>query len=134
MKKLTSQIFKFGFVGIICFVIDYGAMILLTEIIGLPYLLSCALSFTVSVVANYWLSMKYVFASRKDLKKETEFFIFVSLSIIGLVLTELLMWAFTDIAGIPYQFSKVIVTGIVMVFNFVTRKIFLDETSRTAAQ
>ncbi len=38
MKKLISQFMKFGIVGVIAFVIDYGFMVLLTEVFGVPYL------------------------------------------------------------------------------------------------
>ena len=65
MIELIKQLIKFGFVGGICFVIDYGVMVLLTEVAGMEYLLSCGISFTVSVIANYLLSMKFVF-ERKD--------------------------------------------------------------------
>ena len=56
-----EQFFKFGFVGVICFLIDYGVMVLLTELLNIPYLASCAISFSISVIVNYCLSMKYVF-------------------------------------------------------------------------
>ena len=31
---------KFGIVGVIAFVIDYGVMIFLTEVFGVPYLIT----------------------------------------------------------------------------------------------
>lgn len=127
MTKLIAQFTKFGFVGALCFLIDYGIMVLLTEFFGVPYLLSCAIAFSVSVIVNYYLSMKYVFASRDDLSKQKEFVIFVVLSVIGLLLTELFMWLMVDKMSIHYMISKIVVTGIVMVFNFVTRKIFLEQ-------
>ena len=34
MKKLIAQFMKFGIVGVIAFVIDYGVMIFLTEVFG----------------------------------------------------------------------------------------------------
>ena len=36
------------------------------------------------------------------------------------------MWFFTGLLGISYLISKIIATAIVMVYNFITRKIFLD--------
>ena len=126
MKKILVQFTKFGFVGCICFIIDYGIMVLLTEVFSVPYLISCAISFSVSVVVNYYLSMKYVFASRNDMSKQQEFTLFVILSVIGLLLTELLMWTMVDYLSIHYMLSKIVVTGIVMIFNFVTRKIFIE--------
>lgn len=126
MSRILKQFTKFGIVGVICFVIDYGVMVLLTEACGTPYLLSCGISFSISVVVNYYLSMKYVFASRDDMSKRKEFIIFVILSVIGLLLTEALMWIIVDILAIHYMVSKVLVTGIVMIFNFITRKLFIE--------
>ena len=51
MKNIIVQFIKFGFVGGLCFLIDYGLMVLLTEVFSVPYLVSCAISFSVSVVA-----------------------------------------------------------------------------------
>lgn len=66
MKKLIEQIIKFGFVGFLCFFIDYGIMVLLTERFGVDYLLSSGLSFTVSVIVNYILSVTFVFETDKE--------------------------------------------------------------------
>ena len=50
MKKLLAQFMKFGIVGVMAFVIDYGFMIFLTEVFGVPYLISTTVSFIVSVI------------------------------------------------------------------------------------
>lgn len=127
MNKLINQAARFGVVGVVCFGIDYGLLILLTELGGLDYLLSSGISFSVSVVINYLLSMRFVFQSKKDSNRATEFVMFVALSITGLLLTEALMWAGVELFGLHYMFTKVVVTGVVMVYNFITRKIFLEE-------
>ena len=127
MIKLFKQFFKFGIVGVICFIIDYGLMIALTELANVPYLISCGISFSVSVIVNYILSMRFVFASKKDVDKRKEFALFVLLSISGLLLTELLMWLFVAGVHINYMIAKIITTGIVMVYNFITRKLLLEE-------
>ena len=126
MKRLIAQIMKFGVVGIIAFVIDYGLLIFLTEVFGIDYLVSATISFTVSVVFNYLASMRYVFAHREGLSRRREFAIFVVLSIIGLVINNVCLWLGVDLLGIDYRISKIVVTAIVMVWNFVTRKLFLD--------
>lgn len=127
MIKLLKQIFGFGIVGIICFIIDYGLMIILTEVVGLNYLVSCALSFIISTIVNYILSMRFVFESKENVNKPVEFILFVIMSTIGLGLTELLMFLAVDKLNIYYMSSKIVVTGIVMFYNFVTRKIFLEK-------
>ncbi|MEG0303728.1 MAG: GtrA family protein [Gordonibacter sp.] len=126
MKKLVAQIMKFGIVGVVAFVIDYGLLVFLTEVFGIEYLVSATISFTVSVVFNYVASMRYVFAHKQDMSRRREFVIFVVLSVIGLGINNVCLWAGTDLLGIDYRISKIAVTFIVMVWNFVTRKLFLD--------
>lgn len=126
MRRLVAQLMKFGVVGIIAFVIDYGVMVALTELLGLNPVLSATISFTVSVVFNYVASMRYVFTHRDGMSRRREFVIFVVLSVIGLGLNDLLMWLGTDTIGIDYRIVKIGATAIVMVYNFVTRRVLLD--------
>lgn len=129
MKKLIAQIMKFGIIGVIAFAIDYGLLILLTEAFGIEYLVSATISFTVSVVFNYVASMRYVFAHKEGMSRRREFVVFVVLSAIGLGINNVCLWAGTDLMGVDYRISKIAVTAIVMVWNFITRKLFLDAGS-----
>ena len=126
MGRLGEQIVKFGAVGAIAFALDYGLMVALTELAGMNYLISATISFTVSVVFNYFASMRYVFAHREGLSRRREFVIFVTLSVLGLGINDALMWLGTELAGFDYRLVKLAATAIVMVWNFTTRKIFLD--------
>ncbi len=126
---LFAQLVKFGVVGVIAFLIDYGVLFVLTEYAGVHYLLSGAISFTVSVIFNYLASMRYVFAGKEDMSKKKEFTIFVVLSVIGLGINQILMWLGVDIFHIYYMVTKIFATAFVMLYNFVTRKIFLEEKS-----
>ena len=117
---------KFGVVGFIAFFIDYGLLAFCTEILHFHYLVSATIGFTVSVVFNYLASMRYVFTHKEGMSKRREFIIFVVLSIIGLIINNALMWLGCDVLGIHYLIVKIFATAVVMVWNFVTRKIFLD--------
>lgn len=125
-KKLFLQMFKFLLVGGLAFVIDYVTLIICKEVFNIPVLISAAIAFTVSVVVNYILSVKWVFDVDKSKSEKKNFIIFIVFSIIGLGLTELIMWFGVDIVKISYLIVKIIATAIVMVFNFVTRKLFLE--------
>ena len=70
MKNLIKQIMRFGVVGVISFLVDYGILYVLTEKANIYYLLSAGISFTVSVVINYLLSMSWVFKSNKKRGKK----------------------------------------------------------------
>lgn len=126
MRNLIQQLLKFGVVGAIAFVIDFGVLVFLTEVFGLNPVISATISFIASVVFNYVASMRYVFARREDMSRTREFIIFVVLSVIGLGINDLLMWLGTEFSSIDYRIVKVAATAVVMVWNFVTRKLFLE--------
>lgn len=130
MKKyvnLLKQLIKFGIVGIISTLLDYVLMILFTEIFGIYYLLSSTLSYTISLVFNYFASMKYVFHSRESMSKVKEFLIFTVLCLIGMGFNQLVLWLIVEHLGIDYRISKILATGAVTGWNFVSRKLFLEE-------
>lgn len=127
MRKLLLQIIKFGGVGALCFVIDYGILFVLTEFVGLYYLLSSAISFSISVIVNYILSILFVFDTNTENNGIRNFVLFVIFSIIGLLLTTGIMKLGVDILSWNYMFVKIFATGIVMVYNFITRKLFLEK-------
>lgn len=129
IKQLATQFMKFGVVGVIAFAIDYGVLMLLSQLLGMEPVLAAGISFTVSVVFNYLASMKYVFTHREGMSRRREFVTFVILSVIGLGINELIIWVGTMRFGtgaFAVTAAKVVATAIVMVYNFVTRKIFLD--------
>lgn len=125
--KLIRQIIKFGFVGGTAFIIDAGTLFVLTEFCGIHYLISGAISFTLSVIYNYILSIKWVFDAKEGNSKAAELAVFIGLSVIGLGLNQLFMWFFVDVLHIYYMLSKIVATAIVMVYNFITRKLFIEK-------
>ncbi len=127
MIKLIRQIWRFGIVGGICTIVDFAILTVLHEFFDLHYLIANGFSFAVSVVFNYVLSMRYVFQGKEDSNKTNEFIIFVILSAVGLGLNQLIMWGTVDGLGIYYVAAKVIATAIVMIYNFVTRKLLLEK-------
>ena len=125
--QLCWQIIKFGIVGTIAFFVDFLIFVFLTDVVGIHYLISSTLSFTVSVTVNYLCSMAFVFQRKEGMSKQREFVIFVILSVIGLGVNQIAMWIFVEKFFISTKISKILATFFVMVWNFVTRKIFLEK-------
>ena len=126
MKKLIKQVIKFGIVGGSAFVIDYGLMIFLTEVVCINYLISNGIAFSASVIFNYIMSVKWVFDVKQNKSKTNQFFVFVLLSLVGLGINQLIMWISVEKIGVYYLLSKIYATIIVMIYNFITRKMFLE--------
>lgn len=124
--NLLNQIIKFGFVGGSAFLIDAGLLFLLTDFLEIHYLISGTVSFSVSVIYNYILSIFWVFDTNKSNRNVQEFIVFIVLSVIGFGINQIFMYLFVDLLTIYYMISKIITTVIVMVYNFITRKLFLE--------
>lgn len=125
-KKFIKQVFKFGIVGVIATIIDWSIFYVCTNILNIHYAISNVIGFTVSVIFNYYASVKWVFDVNKEKSAKRNFVLFISLSIVGLLLTELLLYIGIELIGMKKFTTKVLASIIVMVFNFVTRKKFLE--------
>ena len=76
-KKLFYQIFKFGIVGGIAFIIDYSIMVICKELLHFSVLLSAFFGFTISVIFNYIASIKWVFDANEEKSKTKNFILFI---------------------------------------------------------
>ena len=116
------QLLRYGVVGGVAFAVDYGSLWLLTELCGVPYLVSAAISFILGLICNYVLSTHWVFGESRLKNPWAEFAAFAVIGIAGLGLNELIMWAGTDGLHLHYMISKIVSTGIVFFWNFLARR------------
>lgn len=123
---MILQLIKFGIVGVIAAIVDVGVLVFLKELLYVDVLLASAISFCVSVTVNYLLSMSFVFKSKKQ-SKVKEFVLFVLLSIGGLCLNQFILWIGVKFTTVYYLVVKIFAMVIVPIYNFITRKIFLEE-------
>lgn len=126
MKKLFQQIARFGVIGVLAFFIDYGFLYAFTEWLGIHYLISSVLSFSISVIFNYIASVLWVFDVKQETSKTRNFILFIVFSVIGLGINQLVMWLGVESLGLHYILVKIFATAVVMVWNFVTRKKMLE--------
>ena len=145
MSSLIKQILKFGVVGGLSFLIDFTIYTLIILIFGnakVTVAIAAFFGFTISLIFNYFTSMKFVFVHDENMDRRKEFTIFAVLSLIGLALNEILILGVlavfdnvvflqTGFGGLLWKFKetlgKIFATGVVMVYNFITRKIFIEK-------
>lgn len=125
-KNLLIQIFKFVIVGFIATIIDFIFLYIFKDLVGFSLLISNTLSFVISVVYNYIASIIFVFNVAKNKNGKKIFIKFIIFSIIGLGISNFLLKIFVTTFNVYYLIAKVLATIVVMVFNFVTRKKFLE--------
>ncbi len=130
---MMLQLIRFGIVGVIAAAVDVGTLVALKEWLHVEVLIASAISFCVSVTVNYLLSMTFVFKG-KEQSKLKEFIIFVLLSVGGLGLNQFILWVGVKFTTIYYLAVKIFAMVIVPIYNFITRKIFLEEKGKPYEQ
>lgn len=135
---------KFGVVGVIAAVIDFGVLNLLVGVFHMHNVIAGTISFLVSLVFNYLASMKFVFKHREDMARWMEVLIFVGASLIGLFINAAIIWLSTYGMNrdafisqhaeylLRTNVGKIVATVVVAVWNFVIRKWLLDDTHTNA--
>jgi putative flippase GtrA len=124
-NNLLIQLIRYVVVGGVAFLVDWGLLYILTEFVGLHYLLSATLSFLAGLVVNYVLSTYWIFRHSKLSNQWAEFIIYSIIGVIGLGLNNLFLFLLTDKVGLHYMVSKIIVAAVVMLWNFFARKFIL---------
>lgn len=151
-KELFWEIFRFLLVGGTATVVDYAVFYLFRQWLlpagfggdvwnVISLIIATAFGFCAGLIVNWILSVKFVFRAVKN-KEEAHskkgFAIFSVIGLIGLGITELGMLLLVHIFPtitlfgvteflLPWDewLAKVIMTCIVLVFNYVGRKIFV---------
>ena len=133
-SKLGQQIMKFGVVGLLCFAIEYVLLIVIKEELGWNVILANTIAFTVSAVVNYILSIVFVFDTDKKANKGKQFAVFFLLAVGGLIINNIVLKLGTMVLDPFWSRSYIIVkpfaTGVVMVYNFITRKLFIEKKEK----
>ena len=123
--NIFIQMFRYLFVGGCAFIVDWGSLFVFKQL-GCGLFLATALAFILGLTANYLLSKAFVFKAEKTkVNNAAEFVIYAVIGVIGLGLTELLMFILAEKLMIHYLIAKIIAAAIVLVCNFVARKLIL---------
>ena len=125
-KNGFLQFFRYVFVGGIATVVDWGLLFAVTDFILLHHLISAVIAFVGGLITNFFLSQLLVIkANEARVNGVMEFLSYALIGIIGLGITELILFLLTDCGQLYYMLSKVIATAIVLVWNYVARKLIV---------
>ena len=132
-RKLFWEFFRYAIVGGIAFVADWGTLFIFREFVftgGTKFGLfaATAAGFIAGLAVNYILSIIFVFRSSENKssgKGFKAFVLFAVIGIIGLGLTELGMYAGVYLLEWHYMIVKIIVAALVLIWNYMGRKIFV---------
>ena len=123
--KTIIHIIRSFFSSILGFSVDFGLLAFLVEILGIHYVVAASISFTAGTAVTYMISVRYIFPRRNVRDKKLEFLLFTAIGVAGVILNGVLLWVFTEHAGVYYLLSKIGAATIVFFWNFFARKLLL---------
>lgn len=116
------QLTRSAVVSVIALIINLGGYYLLKQLLGVNYLIAALIGYSLGIVANYYLSVRWVFATRKLKSVNAEFSIFVVINLIGLGIYELLIAGMVEGLNISVLLAPIAGNIIVFFWNFLARK------------
>lgn len=121
--SLIQQFIKYAGVGGIAFICDY-AVFALALFLNIHYLFSTLLAFCAGVTVSYLMCVVWVWRGTEATTFK-DMTLFVLIGVVGLLLTLVLMWFFVEILSFNPMLSKLVVAGLVVIWNFGMRKTFV---------
>lgn len=103
-------------VSVITTIVDIGFLIILIELVGLYYLFAASISFSIALITKFSLSKYFVFQSRPG-NWITQFRKFFTVSLNGMILTNIFMFIGVDILDQPYLYSKLVIVIIIFMYT-----------------
>ena len=139
---LQTEIARFCIVGGLATVADMLTMALVQWIIepslyasiadiftakgtGTAYVVGTGLGFLVGLSVNYFLSVLFVFDEKGNSRTAQGVLIFAALSAVGFFIHVGGMWLFNDILKVNAWAVKVVLTLVVLVWNYLSRKFII---------
>ena len=121
-----TEFSKYVVAGLLAFSVDYGVLLAATELGGIHYLISNVMGYTCGLLVAYTLNIRWVFRYRKyGHTSMVEFSIFLFIVIIGLAISETVIFLLVEHAALTYHLAKIVSVAAVFMFNFVAKKRFL---------
>lgn len=125
--KVIGEGTRYVVFGLIVTIIDFTLLFAIKELI-LPnhYLIAALISFFVATAFSYYFNMRHVFRGYyDDIIKFRLYLIFFIITGFGLLINEIVLFRLTDFFGWYYLYSKVIASLVLIIWNFIAKKLFL---------
>ena len=104
------------------FIVDFGLLLVLTELFAVNYLASGAISFFCGHMIHYAFCVLWIFPKRRFDSIHAELAAFFAIGLAGVGMNALTLWFFTEPLAFDYRVSKLFAVVIVFFFNFFSKK------------
>ena len=120
-KGELTRFLKFCAVGLSGVLVNMGLLWLLTEVAGLFYLLSAAISIETSIISNFILNDYFTFPDRRSPRAKSFLYRLLKFNLVslaGLGLNMGVLWLLTEVFGIYYLISNLCGIAAATLWNY----------------
>jgi putative flippase GtrA len=122
---VNMTILKYLIVGTIAAIIDFSVFGLLVYFADLTWYWAACVSFLLATLANYLLVISFVFDSGVRFKQSHEVTLVFLVSLIGLVVNQIILYAAIAYLSSNLLIAKLIATGGMFFWNYFSRSRFI---------
>ena len=120
---MNRDLVTFGLVGAVSTAIDFIVLNSLTYL-GLTIFIAISIAYFIGAVNGYLLNNNWTYGHLNRATTLSGFTKYVSISFIGLGLTELIVYVFYHFLHFPLNIDKLIAVAVVFSWNFVANRFF----------
>jgi len=117
LEKLPKRFIKYFLVGGVAFVMDYSLSLFFFGILNFTEVLSNTMSVFIVSIMKFFINKKFTFNNPSKRAKEQLMMSFVVMGFY-IIFTSTLVYLFSNILGIPFYITKVLVVGLGVFFNY----------------
>jgi putative flippase GtrA len=128
--NLLHEGWKYFLVSAVTLALDLAIYWTLIEVAKVYYLAANLVSVSVGLVANYALSVAFVFSQRRLKSRRAEFAGFVAIGLAGLAVNEAGVAVLVGGFGLSRLLGKLGAAGVSFMFNFLARRTLLFTAPR----
>ncbi|MBO5692790.1 MAG: GtrA family protein, partial [Tidjanibacter sp.] len=105
----------------ISYLINLLIIWIMTDVLGVHYLLSSIVGYASIVISSYIFSVTWIFTERKIASKGKEFVAFTLITVFAILMNLLSMWFFTDYLGWYYIISNITTNFLATIWGYVPK-------------
>ena len=119
------KIVRYFFVGGISAIIDISLFTIFASYLEFPWAVVSIITFIIATLANYFLSIRFVFKSGSKYQKHHEIIGVFMVSSFALLLNQMILFLFIEKMNIHLLISKCLTTSLLFLLNYFGRKRFI---------
>ena len=119
-SKVFFQLLKYLVSGLTAFIVEYATFRLFLDVMDLQKFISNSIAMFIGFWFSFLLNRFWSFKSQEKLVKQLS--LYGLLFFINLVLSNMLMYVFSDMLGMQPSIAKVVIMAMIVAWNFILYK------------